>query len=369
MVKAVGVDPGTHSFDFFGFDDQSGDVIIDSTLLSSEIAEKPESLVDMLTSVGPVDFIAGPSGYGLPLVKLDEASDWDLFQTTLVRSEDLPKVPVLLGMQRAFRLLKKRKLPIWFIPGVIHLPTIPVHRKANRIDMGTADKLCCAVLAVKDQTEHFNLRYAETSFILAEVGYGYTAVLGVADGKIVDGIGGSMGGPGFLTLGSLDGELAYLLGGFEKTLLFRGGAASMTGRDSMTPQQLMRLAKEKDPLATQAWEALIESVVKGVAAMTVSVKKPREILLSGRLSRERRLRETLEERLSGFAPVRVVRRSAKVAKEAAEGGAILANGLAGGKFTELVDVMEIRDAKGSVIDHIFLREVEELKRRYGASRS
>jgi predicted butyrate kinase (DUF1464 family) len=41
-------------------------------------------------------------------------------------------------------------------------------------------------------------------------------------GKAVEDIGGAIGGPGCYSLGAMDGELAYLLGGFTKELLLRG---------------------------------------------------------------------------------------------------------------------------------------------------
>ena len=42
---------------------------------------------------------------------------------------------------RAFR---RTGVPIVFLPGGLHLPTIPPHRKVNSIDLGTADKVSAA---------------------------------------------------------------------------------------------------------------------------------------------------------------------------------------------------------------------------------
>ena len=44
------------------------------------------------------------------------------------------------------------------------------------------------------------------------------------------------------------------------------------------------------------------------------------------------------------------------AKGAAEGAAILANGIAQGKFEPIIDVMKIRESKGGIFDHLYLDE-------------
>ena len=287
--------------------------------------------------------------------KLSDLKGSDLFLLTLVKPEELHKISVLSGMQKSFAVLLKEDIPMYFIPGVIHLPTVPSYRKLNKIDMGTADKLCCAVLGVVDQANRLNIPYEKTSFILLEIGFGYTSAIAVEKGRIVDGIGGTGGGPGYTSIGSLDGELAYLLGEFSKTALFDGGASSL-----MRP----RIEPEEMKEGTDAWNALIESAVRDVLMLLSSVGSPREILISGRLARTERIRRELEKRLAKIAPARRVEGISTEVKEAAQGAAILADGLVGGKYRELVENMKLREAKGTVLDYITLEAAINLKKKY-----
>jgi predicted butyrate kinase (DUF1464 family) len=196
--------------------------------------------------------------------------------------------------------------------------------------------------------------YGETSFIMAEVGYAFNAVLAVENGKIVDGLGGTSGGPGFITLGNMDSELAVRLGKFPGVVLFSGGAKDVSGKDDLTPEEL---AKEQRKYSA-SWNMLLESITKGVAAMMVAVEKPREILLSGRLSAIPQIAETLTVKLSRFGKVRRVGRQARVAKEAAEGAYIIGEGLLGGKYRGIVDSLELRGATGTMFDHVLLKGIE-----------
>jgi predicted butyrate kinase (DUF1464 family) len=361
MTRAIGIDPGTVSFDVCGLED--GEVFLDTTLPSPEFAKNPQALIDLLLSAQPLDLIAAPSGYGLPLVPIKDFGERERFLFTLVDERERDRIPVLGGMGKMISLMKTSGLPILFIPGVIHLPTIPEYRKANRVDMGTADKLCCLTLGVYDQARHLGIDYDETSFILVEVGGAYTAVMAVEGGKVVDGLGGTIGGPGYYSLGGMDGELAYLLNSFHKEVLFSGGAAYIAGRPDLSPEAFARLVKSNGRVR-MGWEALLEGVSKSVAAEKVVVPRPHEILISGRLCRTPELRAALTERLSSFGPVRRVESIAHVAKEAAQGAALIADGLAGGRFRNLVDVMEFRGARGTVLDYLHIQNADALKEKY-----
>src|SRR5207244_12726595 len=127
------------------------------------------------------------------------------------------------------RALARSGLPVVLTPGVIHLTSVPEHRKVNRVDMGTADKVCVAALAIAAQAERSSRPLDQVSLVLLELGGAVTAAIAVAGGKRVDGAGGSAGPLGFRAAGALDGEVAYLAGAVPKAMLFTGGAASVAG--------------------------------------------------------------------------------------------------------------------------------------------
>ena len=347
-MRVIGIDPGTGSFDFFGM--EGDEVIIDTTVPVPEVARNPKVLLDTVRSVFPLDIIVGPSGYGMPVTPIKDITEREL--TMMVPDDE--SIPLYDGIRMVVRLMQKEGFPLYFTPGVIHLPTVPLYRKANKMDMGTADKVCCAVLAVRDQAERYGIDYTETSFILAEVGYAFNAVIGVKGGKIVDGLGGTAGGPGFITVGNMDSELAVRLGKFPGVVLYSGGAKDVSGREDLTPEELARHPERY----AGAWDMLLESVAKGVAAMMVSVPEPREILLSGRLSRIPEIARALETELARFGRVRRLGRQAETAKEAAEGAFIIGEGLLGGKYRGIIDSLELKGASGTMYDYVRLKGVK-----------
>jgi predicted butyrate kinase (DUF1464 family) len=228
--------------------------------------------------------------------------------------------------------------------------------------MGTADKTCVAAFAVWDQAEKYRINYDQTNLICLEMGFGYNAAMVVENGRIVDGIGGTIfPGPGYLTLSLMDGELAYLLGEFTKLKLFEGGvshiATSGNGAKIIEPDEFAKGLISKEERYVMAWSSMMEGIVKAVSmGMSVLSKQPREVILTGRLSRVKPIFDGLKEELNRKLKVQVrsPRRFTTKAKDVAQGAAIIANGIQGGKYAPLVDTMQIRGAKGTVLDHIYL---------------
>jgi predicted butyrate kinase (DUF1464 family) len=373
VPRVIGVDPGSVSVDLCGLDD--GRVFLD-VAVSADGADLPALLLEHLMAALPLDLIAAPSGYGLPLTPVAEVRDDQLDLFILVREDDRGQPEMVQGLRGIVQLMRDRGLPAVVMPGVIHLPTVPPHRKVNRIDMGTADKLCVAALGIRDQAGRLGVAADLTSFILIELGGAFTAGLAVDGGRIVDGIGGTGGGLGFRALGTLDGEVAYALGRVRKSALFTGGAVFIAGDPALSPESFVARAVAAQtassapaafPAPVQlAWDAFIESTEKMVASLRVSLPQPREILLSGRLGRMPEVAEAVARRVSHLAPVRIVSRFTRRCKEAAQGAALIADGLAGGPNHGLVDAMRLRDARGTVLDHLYVAGSDSVRSQFGA---
>lgn len=361
-LRVLGIDPGTKSFDICGL--ENGHVFYEEVLKSSELAKNPELLVETTDKAMPLDVIAGPSGYGVELTRLRDLNpetleDWYLTYILLLKRKDLenaleredPGIMVYSAMTETALKMKQKNWPVLYLPGVINLPTVPEHRKLNNLDMGTVDKLCCCLLGIHDQSERLSVPYSDVSFILVEMGHGYNATLGVRKGRIVDGFGGTMSRMGFFTSGGMDLELVQIGELWEKSDVFTGGASAVSGESS--PKKMIQKRKDDENCAI-AWEAMIENVEKSVASMLVSVPDPREILISGRLTRISGVEEELIRRLKRFAPVRKVGwlKEAKCVKEAAQGSAIAADGLGGGVFSKLIERVKLKDAKGTALDYL-----------------
>ena len=366
MSRVLGIDPGTVSFDVCGRD--GDEVFLDATLATVEVGADPMGLVDVLRAAGPVELIVGPSGYGLPWTHAADVGPEELDLLLLAGDGDGSRGSIVRGMGRLLLALRDSGLPVCFAPGVVHLPTVPDHRKVNRIDMGTADKLCAAALGVWDQARRLALPYDETSLLYVELGGAFTAVVAVEGGAVVDGSGGTCGAMGYRALGAMDGELAFLLGGFAKDTLATGGMAWVAGRPDEAPEEVVAAAAE-DGRAAAALDAFLEDLLKRVAGHVAVTGEPREVVLSGRLVRVPALRDAVAGRLERFAPVREAGGFAEHASEAAQGAALIAQGLLGGGAEEaLVDALRLREARGSALDHLYIAEADALRRRHPQSR-
>lgn len=346
MTRVVGIDPGTVSVDMCGLVD--GQLYLDRSWPTPEALADPDALVELLTQPDAPDLIAGPSGYGLPLLPAGKATDNDLRLAFLAAPDEPGGIG---GLRRLAQRLGSSGLPLVYMPGVIHLSTVPDHRKLNRVDLGTADKLCAAGLGILDQCERRNCSPEDVSFILVELGGAFTAAVAVEQGQVVDGIGGTSGPIGWRAVGALDGEVAFLAGHVSKAALFQGGVTSLMERD---PRR-----------AAVAIEAYIEGAIKAVQQLRCSAPSADEILLSGRKAAEPEIKERLAAALGDVGLVRLLRGFAVNAKQGAQGAAILADGLSGGRHAGLVDRLRIREARGTVVDHLVFISPAVARQRLG----
>ena len=360
MPRVIGIDPGTVSVDVCGLDD--GRVFLDQSLPTAEALADPARLAGILENATPLDLVAGPSGYGLPLTPVQKLTENDLRLAYLAREGEAGGIG---GIRTLIRVLARASTPVVLTPGVVHLASVPPHRKVNRIDMGTADKVCATALAIREQARRRACGERDASFILLELGGAFTAAVAVEDGRIVDGIGGTSGPLGMRAAGALDGEVAFLAGSVPKHILFGGGAAAVAGTPDARTEALVA---PSTPQGRLAWEAYVEGALKAVAALAVSVPRASEVMLSGRLAHVAGARDELTRRLAGViahAPVHVLTGFARVAMQAAQGAALLADGLAGGASTALVEAMGIRDARGTVLDYLYVISPDAARARLG----
>ncbi len=306
-MVSIGIDAGTKSYGIFIFEEGK------SYEINSDIVRNnPEEFIHLLEEID-FEIAAGLSGYGLPIKKLSEIDERDFFYMTLNLDRDSS-----IGLRKVIKLVKERKLEIYTIPGVIHLQTVPEHRKINRIDMGTYDKVCSVALSL--------YRYGlDESFILAELGYGFNAFIAVDRGRIVDGIGGSSGFLGYSSISAIDGELACLLDVTKKTV-FSGGLKSYF------------YDKGEDFNA----EIFAEWVLKGIHALRAVVRTDR-VILSGRFAKD-----VLKYVKRDFDAEILESRG----KASAEGASIIANGLAKGECREIIERLDLLNAKGTIFDYL-----------------
>lgn len=354
-LNVLGIDPGTKSWDFFALE-RSEVITLDTSIPTKDIIREPQKALNIINSLDDkkkIDLMVAPSGFGLPLKNVSELTEEDIFLTLLKFQKE--EKNELLGLGKILKLIKNESIPGVIVPGVKHLPTVPRHRKINKIDLGTADKLCTAVVGIRDQMETHKIPPLQTNFIMIEIGYGFTAVLAIENGQIIDGIGGS-NIMGFRACGSLDGELAYLIKEIKKKNIYKGGVAYIAGYSDLSLKEISILA-EKDEQTKTAFNAYLSSVKKAVFGITSSFSdkdKINEILLAGRGVDIKYIRQKVIGALADIAPVRSMKTYSQIAKRAAQGAAFIANGLLDGEYKPLIDNLKIKESSGSILDDIYI---------------
>lgn len=264
----------------------------------------------------------------MPLIPARNCTERERALMTLMRPDERGRGGQgVTGFSALLNALCDSELPVVFLPGVVHLPTVPDHRKINRIDLGTPDKLCVAALALATRAADPTAYRA----CVVELGSAFTACVVIDGGRVVDGLGGTSGPCGWGGGGAWDGELAYLLSPLSKRDLFTGGAASVS--DAEVGRRLF-----------------VESLRKAVAGLR-AVTPFDEIVLSGRLlGTEPALADQVAAALGEWAVVvRLDSLPGAWVKHAAQGAVLVADGLAGGRYAAVVERMRLREAAGTVL--------------------
>ena len=347
-MTVVGIDPGSRSWSVVMLEPNS--TYREVRFSSNQIKHQSSLISDLIKTYDDIQMMVVPSGYGFSLKSLNSLTDDD-FKLLTLKHHDEPRV---LGLTDVLIHLQSVGIHGFVIPGVIHLPTVPKYRKYNRLDMGTPDKVCSVVAAIIALSSHSDINWNKCSFVMVEAGSAFTAVIGVQNGKIVDGIGGSEGCIGYQARGGMDGEYCYLLGDFQKNFLYRGGFIDIIGKfidPSKINNKFIEIQTNND-----GWSSLIEETAKDVISMALSCN-PDYVVLSGSLAENSLFSKSLQERLNPYLQIEFYSlQQFSNAKGAALGAAYLADGLSGGIHSGLVDLLELKQASGTCLDYLDLRK-------------
>jgi predicted butyrate kinase (DUF1464 family) len=328
MVRVAGSDPGTSGLDLLLLDD--GSVVDQRSFQPTDLARNPGLLADLFESWAPIDLAAAPSGYGLPLVRGGALTDDHIEQMSLVRPRDRGQESGVVGFRAWVRAFRTAGVPVVFMPGGLHLPTIPDYRKVNSVDLGTADKVCVAALALWFDSLESGM-FDRSTFAAVEIGTAFSAILVVERGQLINAAAGTRGPIGIMSQGSWDGELAYWRGPLSKNDLFRGGL---------------------NDLGQYGPDAFRESLVRHLAAVQALTPFER-IYLSGRGLTHRGVAALVHEASARFGRViKLASLPGASVKHAAQGSALLADALVGGRFAPLAESLKLTSAAGSVWDWI-----------------
>ena len=370
-MRVLGVDPGTKTFDIVVIEN---DVVkAEKSIETAVIARDPSVLVSAVEEL-EVDYIAAPSGYGVPVTRGDEVLNPRRFavEILLLSTEEDIKRGVEAGEAGIWvydalakvveYLVKTYSSRVLFLPSVILLPTVPTYRKLNKIDMGTVDKLAATFLATYSYSQRESLDYSSVNIVIAELGFGYSAVIAVNSGRVVDGIGGTYASVGTLTAGSLDLESVVRVERWDRWDVFYGGIFYYVNTFNMNTLA-EAFEKSEEPLAS-VFRGFVEAVAKDIMRALVASPRAEVVVLTGRHSKVELVRKLLREFIRDIEVIRAQPlRGAEISKEGAQGYASIGEGVIGGFFKDLVEHMEIKRACGTTADYLVHGKLKRFKER------
>jgi predicted butyrate kinase (DUF1464 family) len=126
-----------------------------------------------------------------------------------------------------------------------------------------------------------------------------------------------------------------------------------------------RIAAAGPGLRATALAAYLEGATRAARLLQGSAPSADLVLLSGRHALDPDIARPLRSVLADIAEVRTLGGFTSTAKQGAQGAAVLADGLTGGRYRELVERLGIREARGTVLDHLYVITPEAARRRLG----
>ncbi|MEL9929596.1 MAG: DUF1464 family protein [Sulfolobales archaeon] len=284
---------------------------------SKELSRNPEMLFEMIEEDQP-DIIVAPSGYGLPPVDIRELNTEERLKSLLLREDD-PGIEDLKYISYFLKHVERIKVPVIGVPGIYNLATIDPSKRINRIDLGTADKTATAILAIYVHSRGDLERLSRSNIIVMELG-AFTSGIAVKEGRIIDGVGGTLYPIGLISGGGWDGEIAVILGRrIYKRDLFKGGLKSICGTIDL---------EEIYVRCREGFERYIDDIAKTIAVLERSIRRGGlkedeiKIYLSGRGARNIVVKALKEYGYNPEILPRFFKGSDEKIKSSAEGSAL-----------------------------------------------
>jgi predicted butyrate kinase (DUF1464 family) len=273
-------------------------------------------VVDELLTRHPATPIVLPSGLGVPLTRAADLMDQDIAEITLGHLDHGGQVTGDLGpfLMEA----RRRALRAFCIPAVKLLPSVPIHRKINRLDLGSAGALCAAAWIIH-ATSAGASEPASGDWLLVHAARAGTCLLAIRASRIIDGTG----------------ILAPALGRLSARKL----------------DELRRCTARLGPSRAHAqtpWpsDALVEAEGETLTQVVLGWLRfhglPRAVVIGERGAEAERL-------LGGRAPL-AAPPAEGAGFEAALGAAVLAAGLTGGPTAGLVQQLGLREVRERPLD-------------------
>ena len=106
-MNALGINPGTTSFDFSCLNDRTTSAVYETSGPTSVVAKSPESLLGVVKEA-EADVIVGPLAMGLPVTRLSEMTDLKLAQATLGKNTEVD-----IAIRRFIKMLQGLNLNVF----------------------------------------------------------------------------------------------------------------------------------------------------------------------------------------------------------------------------------------------------------------